>query len=448
MSPSSLTLTITLALALSLLTPQTLALPPPPNTIWQVTPPLNHTDALYAGIPPLPLSSQTLVYNGTQTGRTYAHHPSLYHSGGGGGGARIFLQYSTSPIDEDSTGQESWLSASTDGGRTWTQGRSILPTALLANQTRVGAANYSFWCAGRVWQRAVHPVAWVADENEEILYAVSQVTLRYCWSDTAKGTKGGGRIARRINRDGNPVGDPCWTEKNHWTDVVRFNETVYGLEYGMKYCEHAAYIERYLKEPETTPAWGSWLYGTKMYAGDGVHDVQEPTHAVWFGDGNATKAGYWQRFWRDISNSTTISNNVWIERTPSPNGEDWYPNIEQQYNNTAILETNIPDVGSKSHYGVLPSGTTYLIHNPRKNTERYRQPLTIATSRVGDGGRFTGIGVLRTNASTVMAPDTRGLKRLMMSYPSAVLVGGKLVVAYSENKENIWVSIVGVGDLL
>jgi hypothetical protein len=81
------------------------------------------------------------------------------------------------------------------------------------------------------------------------------------------------------------------------------------------------------------------------------------------------------------------------------------------------------------------------VHNPRNNTERYRQPLTIATSRGGNGS-YTGIGVLRTNASTVIAPDTRKLKRLMFSYPTAIMVNGKLVVAYSENKENIWVSVV------
>ncbi|KAF2638469.1 hypothetical protein P280DRAFT_85020 [Massarina eburnea CBS 473.64] len=468
---------------------------PASTSYWQISPPLNTSDALTAGLPSLPLHSQTLVYNGTRHKRTYAHHPSLYTNNHG----RLFLQYSTSPIDEDTTGQESWLSTSTDDGTTWSEGVSILPTALLDNQTDTGPANYSYWCEKNVWMRAVHPLAWVpirvtereratasspnnttTNNNQETLYAVSQTTLRYCWSASTKGTKGGGRIARRIDSKGNAVGAPCWTEKNYWTEVARFNETIYGTRYGMRYCEHAAYIEEYLKEPDTTPAWGSWLYGTKMYAEDGVHDVQEPTHAVWFDGGNSTyekgardergrkregKGGeaYWQRFWRDISNSNTISNKLWTEHTASLHGSSWYPNTLSQYNNS-IYETDIPDVGSKAHYGIVPPNPNhpssnplslplrFLIHNPLPNPSKYRQPLTIATSR-GDSPAFTGIGVLRTNASTIIAPDTRGLKRLMFSYPTAIVVGQgeggqKLVVSYSENKENIWVSVVRVRDLL
>ncbi|KAJ8113924.1 hypothetical protein OPT61_g4074 [Boeremia exigua] len=136
----------------------------------------------------------------------------------------------------------------------------------------------------------------------------------------------------------------------------------------------------------------------------------------------------------------------WVEHSTSRRGRSWYPWIESAHNNS-IFQTNIPDVGSKQHLGRLPNGDRFLVHNPRNNTERYRQPLTIATSRGGNAS-YTGIGVLRTNASSVIAPDTRKLKRLMFSYPTAILVGGKLVVAYSENKENIWVSVVDPVNLL
>ncbi|KAF1973959.1 hypothetical protein BU23DRAFT_553634 [Bimuria novae-zelandiae CBS 107.79] len=411
----------------------TLADDPPPNSYWQVSPPINYSDPLYAGWPQLRTEAEVLVYKGTEFNRTYAHHPELHYDG-----SRTFLQYSTSPIDEDATGQEAWLSTSTDGGFTWSKGYSILPAALLPNQTSV--ANYSYWCDNRIWQRALHPTAWVPIGNDT-LYAVSQTTLRYCWGDDAKGTKAAGRIARRISKVGQPVGDPCWTSQNNWTSVVRFNETIYGA-YGMKHCQHAAQIEAYLKKPSRVPAWGTWLYQTKLFAADDTHDMQEPTHAVWFGN---KWSGYWERFWRDISGSDIISNAVWVERTSSRNGSDWYPRVEQQYGNR-IFRTNIPDVGSKQHLGLLPNGDRYIVHNPRNNTERIRQPLTIATSR-GGNGTYTGIGVLRTNASTLIAPDTRKLKRLMFSYPTAIMVDGKLVVAYSENKENIWVSVVDPKDL-
>ncbi|KAJ4372850.1 hypothetical protein N0V83_003141 [Neocucurbitaria cava] len=429
---------------------------PSPDSYWQVSPAINYSDPLYAGWPQLKVDTEVLVYKGTELNRTYAHHPELYYDG-----KRVFLQYSTSPIDEDSIGQESWLSTSTDGGFTWSKGYSILPAALLPNQT--DAANYTYWCDNRIWQRALHPAAWVPIDADH-LYAVSQTTLRYCWGDDAKGTKAAGRIARLIDKTGRPVGDPCWTSQSEWTDVVRFNETIYGKKYGMKFCKHAAQIEAYLKQPAKVPAWGTWLYQTKLYAADDTHDMQEPTHAVWFA--NATHpggggGGYWERFWRDISSSDIISNAVWVERTSSPNGTNWYPSIEQQHGNN-IFKTNIPDAGSKQHFGTLPNGDRFLLHNPRNNSEKTRQPLTIATSRGaagrdgggggggggGDGGVYRGIGVLRTNASTVIAPDTRKLKRAMFSYPTAILVEGKLVVGYSENKENIWVSVVDPKNLL
>ncbi|KAF2029367.1 hypothetical protein EK21DRAFT_67770 [Setomelanomma holmii] len=408
--------------------------PPAPGSYWQVSPPINYSDPIFAGWPQLKVDVEALVYNGTQVGRTYSHHPELYHDG-----KRVFLMYSTSPLDEDATGQESWLSISTDGGSTWSPGYSILPAALLPNQT--SAANYSYWCDNRIWQRALHPAAWVPIDKET-LYAVSQTTLRYCWGDDAKGTKAAGRIARIIDKQGRPVGDPCWTSQNEWSEVVRFNETVYG-KYGMQFCKHAKQIEAYLKEPAKVPAWASWLYETKLYAADDTHDMQEPTHSIWFG---SESGGYWERFWRDISGSNILSNAVWVEHTTSRQGKDWYPHTEQQHGNQ-ILQTNIPDVGSKQHLGTLPNGDRFLVHNPRNNTERYRQPLTIATSR-GPDRSYKGIGVLRTNASKIIAPDTRGLKRLMFSYPTAIMVEGKLVVSYSENKENIWVSIVDPKNLL
>lgn len=422
--------------------------PPAPDSYWQVSPPINYSDPIYAGWPQLQVDKEAIVHRGTDVGRTYAHHPALYYDG-----RRVYLQYSSAPIDEDSTGQESWVSTSTDGGYTWSEGVSILPTALLPNQTEIGPANYTYWCDNRIFQHALHPSAWVpvyangGSGMDMLLYAVSQTTIRYCWGEEDTGTKAAGRVARVIGRDGQPVGDPCWSSRNEWTDIVGYPETVYGTKYGMKRCRHARQIEAYLSEPATVPAWETWLYATKMYAADDAHDVQEPTNAVWFGDGKDQRDHYWERFWRDISGSDIASHAVWVEHTAARDGHDWYPKVRSQHGNE-IFQTNIPDVGSKQHLGVLPpSGDRFLIHNPRNNSERVRQPLTIATSRGGDRS-YRGVGVLKTDANATIAPDTRGLKRLMFSYPTAVMVRGKLVVSYSENKENIWVSVVDPKNLL
>lgn len=113
------------------------------DSYWQVSPSIDYSDPIYAGWPQLRVDAQVLVYKGTELNRTYAHHPELHYDG-----KRVFLMYSTAPIDEDSTGQESWLSTSTDGGSTWSKGYSILPAALLSNQTH--PLNYTYWCNNRI----------------------------------------------------------------------------------------------------------------------------------------------------------------------------------------------------------------------------------------------------------------------------------------------------------
>lgn len=49
----------------------------------------------------------------------------------------------------------------------------------------------------------------------------------------------------------------------------------------------------------------------------------------------------------------------------------------------------------------------YFISNPRNNSELVRQPLTIAMS-YGKDPSYKNIGVVRTNASDDIVPDTRG----------------------------------------
>lgn len=93
-----------------------------------------------------------------------------------------------------------------------------------------------------------------------------------------------------------------------------------------------------------------------------------------------------------------------------------YPRAELTI--SQVYETNIPDAKTKQFLGVLSDNQgRYLISNPRNNTELIRQPLTIAMSR-GSDLSYKSVGVLRTNASDKIAPDTRGksqtLKRRIM----------------------------------
>lgn len=408
---------------------------PNPTEIWQVKPPINSSDALYAGWSQIPVIKEIEVQNGVAESRTYSHHPELFSIGD-----TAYLIFSSAPVDEDSMGQDVWISVSEDGGLNWTPSRSLIPAALLSNQT--DPRNFTYWCERGIAQRAWQALTFVHLPTEDELYAIGQSASIVCPGNF----QAAGRIAQRIDFDGLPLGDPCWIDKNNWTETQLFAQTVYGTAYGMKTCQKAAEINAVLLEPDKVPAWSSWLYNHKLYAADNRHDMQEQTHAVWFSDDDSPSGGYWQRFWRDIS-AQNNSLSVWIEYNANKTGKGWYPNVLSQWGNQ-IYETNIPDAKTKQYLGAIaPSLSRYLISNPRYDPNLDRQPLTIATSR-GDDPSYRNVGVLRTNASTIIAPETRDqYKNHGFSYPTAVQVGNKLIVAYSENKENIWVSVLDIDQL-
>lgn len=421
------------------------AAPPDPMKLWQVDPEIDYTDPLYAGWDQIPAAKEIEIYNGVAHNRTYAHHPALFAIGNS-----VYLIFSSAPIDEDSMGQDVWISTSHDGGWSWSPSHSLLPAAMLPNQT--DPLDYKTWCDRGVAQRAWQALAFVhlpgnnKHDREGELYAIGQSGTRWCPGSF----RSAGRIARRIDRDGRPAGDPCWIWKNDQTQSQLFSETIYGTKYGMKTCKRARQINEHLSQPDEAPAWSPWLYNNELYADDGLHSMQEQTHAVWHEDGDSPTGGHWQRFWRDISGDEDNTRSVWVEYNEDPKGRGWYPRRLEQYGNE-IYQTNIPDAMTKQFLGVLDgSGDWYLISNPKFNsTVRERQPLTLAMSRGGDQV-YRSVGVVRTDARDDIAPDTRdGLKQRAhgFSYPTAIQVGDKLLVSYSENKENIWVSVISVGDL-
>ncbi|KAI0148683.1 hypothetical protein GGR57DRAFT_515062 [Xylariaceae sp. FL1272] len=422
--------------------PAVLATPPAGNTIWQVKPSLNYTDKLYAGWSQVPIVKETAVYVGVTENRTYAHHPILFATNG-----TTFLSFSSALIDEDSMGQDVRLTTSPDGGLTWSANSIILPAALLPNQTSV--QNFSYYCNLGITQRALQAHTFVPLPTGE-LYLVGLSASRYC-VDGSGGFQSAGRIARKIDIHGTPLGDPCWTEMNSYATTQLFSETVYGTQYGMKLCAQKDEINQVMLQPKTEPFGSPWLANNVLYSSDGTHSAGELTQSVWVNDNSSSTGGYWQRFWRDTSTSSINTHSVWVEYNDDKSGAGWYPQVLQQTGNN-ILQTNIPDAGSKQFLGTFSqTGDRYLVSNPRYNaTVIERQPLTIALSQ-GKNQAYTHIGVLRTNASDVIVPDSRnGVKNHAhgFSYPSAVQVGSNLLVAYSENKENIRVSVLNYHSLM
>lgn len=77
-----------------------------------------------------------------------------------------------------------------------------------------------------------------------------------------------------------PIGNPCWLNQNNWTYIERYNETVYGTEYGMKFCDKAAEMNAQLAKPDEVPAWSAWLYNDELYAADNRSSLQEVMHST------------------------------------------------------------------------------------------------------------------------------------------------------------------------
>ena len=123
-----------------------LASPPSADSIWAVSQGLDYNDPIYAGWKQIPVISEIQVYNGVENKRTYAHHPELFAAG-----SNVYLVFSTAPVDEDSMGQEVWISTSIDRGLTWSRVRAYFrqqfyrtrPTTSMIMHTGVVGASCS-----------------------------------------------------------------------------------------------------------------------------------------------------------------------------------------------------------------------------------------------------------------------------------------------------------------
>ena len=124
---------------------------------------------------------------------------------------------------------------------------------------------------------------------------------------------------------------------------------------------------------------------------------------------------------------------------------------------SAIAQTNIPDVVSNHNAGRLPDGRTFLLHNPVVQSKDRRDPLVVSLS--SDGYVFNRSFVVASCASAEYRspeqPDgckpRNNIARWMPGpqYPQGVVDEGLgvLFVAFSVNKEDIWVKGVQLREM-
>ncbi|KAK7059121.1 hypothetical protein VNI00_001747 [Paramarasmius palmivorus] len=410
--------------------PISLALDPPdPKFLWAYPGKLNPNDTVNAGLPTLSNVQHILVHDASTTGRTYAHHASVEYFND-----TLYLGFSSGKVDEDQNGQQSWVVTGKLSGSSWTfsKPRIVVGSALLPNQT--SEQDYTYWCSRNIAQRASQPNGFVQYQGE--VYAIVEFADIVCYNGaSSKYTTGAGRMAIALSSD-NSVG--CWLSQTKYYAEHQYSKTK--LPKALCAADLRNGLNALLNSPATTPMSNEKLINTfgKFYGSDGKTPVIEVTHAVWFGGSD----GYWQRFWRDSSGSSLLN---WVEFSKDKDGKDWFPNTVTPQNDN-IFASNIPDSNTKSFFGVLPDGRTYLVHNPQYYpSTRWRQPLALSVAN--DGVHFDWVRVLRTNASQEWVPDTRNVKRPGLSYPAAAVAGDYLMVLYSEDKEDIWLSQIPISAL-
>jgi hypothetical protein len=104
-----------------------------------------------------------------------------------------------------------------------------------------------------------------------------------------------------------------------------------------------------------------------------------------------------------------------------------------------------PDSRAKQCAGNLPEGTAYMINNPSGNKNRF--PLVIILSK--DGFLFDKAYLLRGGGADLQAVRYKGInKSAGYSYPKSVIWGDYLYVSYATNKEDVELTRIPIDSLL
>ena len=353
----------------------------------------------------------TLYKAAPETG-TFSHHSYITYFKG------VFYAYWDNHVrDENASGQWGSLRRSTDNGKTWAPVEILFPSSdkrVMASEAFIGTRFNN-----------ANGFAVIDDK----LYAMSDVSDRVeLPMSTVQDRIGVVRLCRSINPDGT-LGEIFCLDNEPLKPVEGFPAYPAGDP------ELVEKIKNYIRQPGNEIQMD--FTNLTDIISDDDHTLIEPIPSYRLNDST------WVRLYRDMG-SKNAQNRKEEETTKSrrnyasfsfDNGKTW----------TVPIRTSFPDACARSDAGKLPDGQVYVINNvlPLSPKNGGRSLLAISLSR--DGLNFDRVAVIR-----FVAPPRRykgRAKSIGYAYPHSVVVGDKLWVIYSVNKEDIQVTRIPINEI-
>lgn len=337
--------------------------------------------------PPVPFA-RSVVYRGSAERWAYSHHPAiaLFRD-------RIVVAWSNGFRHEDYVGQEVHLAWSRDGS-SWSEPVAVAPTPAESRLVRNNAGLYA--TADRLYCYVGVAKDFGRDVADPGMSVIRQQHIRLDVYETAD-----------LER---------WTCREGICDDVYLFEAPRPTRAGPLLCCGFSFTDRrgmVLRWDDPARPAGRPRVVDLADAGEGVL----PEQGTWY----QTDDGRLWMYLRDGSLSGRLA-----LATSDDGGETW----------SGMLRTNFPNTYSRAFAGRLDDGRFYLAGN---NYDRFLDRRSLLLALSDDGATFDRQYLLVSGDTTRRVPGRH--KEDGYHYPNCVSDGGRLLVTYSVNKEDIEVGI-------